>query len=53
MDFGGLFVRYSWVALCCCPGSSVVERVLGKDEVAGSTPVSGSMVKIVDTTKAF
>ena len=25
------------------PGSSVVERVLGKDEVAGSTPVSGSI----------
>ena len=26
-----------------CPGSSGVERVLGKDEVTGSIPVSGSI----------
>ena len=27
-----------WVGRCCC--SSVVERVLGKDEVMGSSPIS-------------
>lgn len=26
----------------CCPPSSVVERVLGKNEVTGSIPVGGS-----------
>ena len=25
----------------CCPSSSVAERVLGKDEVVGSTPTLG------------
>jgi hypothetical protein len=28
----------TWSKECCC--SSVVERVLGKDEVMGSTPIS-------------
>jgi hypothetical protein len=28
-----------------CPGGSVVEHVLGKDEVTGSIPVLGSMLK--------
>jgi hypothetical protein len=41
-----LVSRSNLLILINCPNSSVVERILGKDEVSGSNPDLGSIVFI-------
>ena len=48
--FACLYLTHCLLPSCCC--SSVVERVLGKDEVMGSSPIS-SFISIVKPDRLF
>jgi hypothetical protein len=41
VGFPAYYILYHQFAMCPC--SSVVERILGKDEVGGSIPLEGSI----------